>query len=114
MGVKTFSPNAYIRETDGTLRFALIIKKNFRQQNLTIGTSAVKIPTSPLSNRINILIVNNSTNGQILYLGDNTVSSSNGMPLYPRQSLHISIEDDVDIYGIASAAGADIRIVEGS
>ena len=114
MTTRIFSPNEQVRDTDGTLRWSIIIRKTFRQQNLTIGTSAVKIPTSPLSDRINILIVNNSTSGQILYLGDSTVSTANGIPIYPRQSLPITIEDGVDIYGVSSAAGADIRIIEGS
>lgn len=114
MTIRRFSPNENIRDTDGTLRWGLVIRKTLRQQALTIGTSAVKIPTSALSDRINILIVNNSTGGQILYIGDSTVSTANGVPLYPRQSIPITIEDGVEVYGVASAAGADIRILEGS
>lgn len=114
MTTRIFSPNENVRDTDGTLRWGLIIRKTFRQQNLTIGTDSAKLPTSPLSNRISILIVNNSTSGQILYLGDSTVSTANGFPLYPRQSISFYIEDGVDVYGVSSAAGADIRIIETS
>lgn len=109
-----YSPNENVRDADGTLRWGMVIRKALRQQALTIGTSAVKIPTSALSDRINILIVNNSTSGQIFYIGDSTVTTANGVPLYPRQSIPVLIEDNVIIYGIASAAGADIRILEGS
>lgn len=114
MGTRIFSPNEYIRDSDGTLRWGLTTRKTFRQQNLTIGTDSAKIPTSPLSNRITILIFNNSSGGQILYIGDATVSTANGFPLYPRASIQIYIEDEIDIYGVSSAAGADIRLVEGS
>lgn len=111
---KVFSPNENVRDPDGTLRWGLIIRKTFLQQNLTIGTDSAKIPTSPLSNRINILIVNNSTDGQILYIGDSTVSTTNGYPVYIRQAVSFYIEDSVDIYGVSSAAGANIRIIETS
>lgn len=114
MTTRIFSPNENVRDTDGTLRWGLVARKTFRQQNLTVGTDSVKLPTSPLSNRIGILIFNNSSSGQILYLGDSTVSSSNGFPLYPRASIQVSIEDGVDIYGVSSASGADIRIIETS
>ena len=114
MSIRVFSPNENIRDTDGTLRWGLVIRKTILQQAITVGTSAVKLPTSALSNRINILIVNNSTGGQILYLGDSTVTTNDGIPLYPRQSIPITIEDSIDIYGVASAAGANIRILEGS
>ena len=111
---KIFSPNENVRDPDGTLRWGMVIRKTLLQQAITVGTGAVKLPTSALSNRINILIFNNSTSGQILYLGDSTVTTVNGFPLYPRASVYITIEDEVDIYGISSAAGADIRLLEGS
>lgn len=114
MSVKTHTGNEGIRESDGLLFVGLIIRRSIRQQNLTIGTSAVAIPTTALSNRRQLFIFNNSTGGQILYIGDNTVSSTNGFPLYPRASISIAIEDGITVYGISSAAGADIRICEGA
>ncbi len=114
MGTKIFSPNEQVRDTDKTLRWSLTLRKTFRQANLTIGETAAKIPTLPLSDRISILIFNNSTGGQILYLGDATVTTANGFPIYPRASIQIHIEDEIDVYGVSSAAGANIRIVEGS
>ena len=114
MTVRIFSPNENVRDTDGTLRWSLVIRKTFRQTNQTVDTNAAKLPSSPLSTRINILIVNNSTGGQILYIGDSTVTTANGLPIYPRGSMQLSIEDSVDVYAVSSAAGADIRLVEGS
>lgn len=115
MSVKTYTGNEGIREQpDNQLFVGLIIRRSIRQQVMTIGTSAVAIPTTPLSKRRTILIMNNSTSGQILYIGDNTVTSVNGLPLYPRATVRFDIEDGVVIYGISSAAGADIRLVEGA
>lgn len=111
---RPYSPNTgHYDASDGTLRWGLIVRKTLRQENITVGTSAVALPTAALADRINILIVNNSTSGQILYIGDATVSSTNGIPIYPRQSYLLSIEDGVSVYGISSASGADIRVLEG-
>ena len=114
MSVRRFTPNEFLRDTDGTLRWGMVIRKTLLQQALTVGTTAIKLPTSALSDRIGLVIVNNSTSGQILYIGDATVTTANGIPLYPRQSIPIAIEDDVEVYGISSAADADIRILESS
>lgn len=114
MSTRHFTPNENFRDDDGTLRWGMVIRKTLHQQAQTIGATPAKIPLSALSDRINILIVNNSTGGQILYVGDATVSTSNGTPLYPRQGLPLTIEDSVEVWGVASAEGADIRILEGS
>ena len=114
MSVKVFTGNENIRDSDGTLIVGLMVRRTIRQQSVTVGTSAIKIPTSPLSNRVSILIVNSSTSGQIVYIGDATVTSANGFPLRVNASLKVEIEDSVDIYGISSAASADLRIIEGS
>lgn len=112
--IKTFTGIEGSRDSDGELLYGIIIRNTIRQQNITVTTTVVKLPTTPLSKRISLEIFNNSTSGQILYVGDSTVNSTNGRPIYPRSSYLIAIEDDVDIYGIASASGADIRIVEGA
>lgn len=112
--IKTYTGTEGSRDNNSELFLSLLIRKTILQQNLAIGTTAVAIPTSALSQRVTLLIFNNSTSGQILYLGDSTVSSSNGFPIYPRGSIRIDIEDDVTIYGISSALGANIRIIEGA
>lgn len=115
MSIKTFTGNEGTREqTDNKLWVGLIIRRSVKQQAITVGGTAVKLPTSPLSKRKSLLITNYSTGGQILYLGDSTVSTSDGFPLTPRASILLNIEDDIDVYGIASASGADIRIFEGA
>lgn len=115
MSVKTYTGNEGIREqTDNMLFVGMIIRRSIRQQVLTIGTSITAIPTTALSKRRTLIIFNNSTSGQILYIGDNTVSTVNGFPLYPRASMRFDIEDDVIIYGISSAADASVRVLEGA
>lgn len=112
--IKTYTGNEGIRDSSGELIYGLLARNTIRQSQLTIGTSAVALPTTALSKRISIIIFNNSTSGQILYIGDETVSSTNGFPIYPRGALQISLEDKAIIYGISSAADANIRILEGA
>ena len=111
--IKTHTGNEYIRDANGELIYGLILRKSIRQQALTIPTSATKIPTSPLDKRINLLIMNVSTTGAILYIGNSSVTTANGFPVYPRGVLPVSVEDDIDIYGIGTA-DCDIRILEGA
>lgn len=111
MSRKTFAPNEGVRESDSKLWIGLIATRSIRQQAVTVATSATKIPTTPLSNRRTLLIENESAN--VVYLGDSTVTTANGFPIYPRQTMQINIEDDIDIYGIASGSSA-IRVLEGA
>jgi hypothetical protein len=52
MSVRRFTPNEFLRDTDGTLRWGMVIRKTLHQQALTVGTTAIKLPTSALSDRI--------------------------------------------------------------
>lgn len=110
MSVKVYSPNESVRDDDLTLIFGLMVRRTIRQNTVTVGSSATKIPTNPLSNRLSILIMNIGT--EAVYIGDSTVTTANGFPIYPRGSLRIDIEDTIDIYGIASTS-AECRILEG-
>lgn len=114
MTEKSYDASGFRDSDGGVLLNATVIRRTIRQSKLTITTSAVAIPTTPLAKRLSLIIMNNSTSGQILYLGDATVTSVNGFPLYPRASILIQLEDEAEIYGIASAADADIRVLEGA
>ena len=115
MSRKTWAPNEGLREqSDNECFVGLIIRNNIKQQVLTIGATAVAIPTTTLSKRRTLIIMNNSTGGQILYIGNSSVTTADGFPIYPRATIRFDIEDDVEIYGVASAAGAAIHILEGA
>ena len=108
---KGFAPNQGPHYADGIIWLGLSLQRSIRPNAVTVGASPTKIPTSPLSKRKTLLIMNISTN--IVYIGNSAVTTSNGFPIYPRGVLHISIEDNVDIYGIASGNSA-CRILEGA
>lgn len=114
MSLKKFSPMAGVVDNDASLFYGLVVKRNFRQNSVLVSNVIpTKIPGSPLSNRISLTIINNSSD--TIYIGDSTVTTSNGFPLIPRSSLRIDIEDSVDVYGISDGAGtSEMRILEGS
>lgn len=99
------------RNSAGILLYGLIVQEGILQQAISIGASATKIPTTALARRKSLWIFNNATN--VVYIGDSTVSTANGFPLYPHAVMNIQVEDGIDIYGISSVAAQEIRIIEG-
>ena len=109
--LKQYSPNAGILNPALDYLYGLIIQKTVRQTAVSLGGVA-KLPTTALTNRKSLQIFNNS--GDIIYLGDSTVTALTGLPLYPHASINIQIEDGVDMYGISAGAASDIRLLEGA
>jgi hypothetical protein len=109
---KTFTGNEGNRNQVGDLLYGLIVQREVRQTVVSLGAAATKLPTTPIQYRKSLQIFNNS--GDIIYLGNSTVTVLNGYPLYPRASINIQIEDGIDLYGISAGAASDIRILEGS
>lgn len=114
MTQKSYDASGFRDSDGGVLLNATVIRRTIRQSKLTINTSAVAIPTIPLAKRISLVIMNNSISGQIVYLGDASVTTVDGFPLYPRATILVQLEDEATIYGIASAVDADVRIIEGA
>lgn len=113
MSDKRFDGNTSLRDSDPSLTLlnGTMLRRSLRQGTVTVGLTPTKIPASPLSYRLSITIINISAN--IIYLGNSSVTTADGYPLYPRASYIFSIEDEVDIYGIAGAP-SEVRILEGS
>ena len=98
------------RDTDGALIISLMIRRSVRQSAVTIGSTATKIPTTPLARRLSIMIMNTGTT--VVYIGNSSVKTTDGFPLYPRAVLPFTVEDSISIYGIAEVSGS-VRILEG-
>ena len=78
---------------------------------VNVGTTAVKLPTTPLKYRRAIAIFNNDAS-ENLYIGfDSSVTTGTGWPIPPSSSLPMDINGAVEVYGIASST-IDIRILE--
>lgn len=78
---------------------------------ITVGTTATKIPTVPLQYRRAVAIFNASST-ETLYIGFNaSVTTGTGFPIPPSSSLPMDINAEVEVWGIASAS-VDIRILQ--
>lgn len=90
-----------------------IANKSNLQQIVTVGTSAVALPASPLSNRSSMFIQMLSSGK--LYLGSATVTSSGstrGIQLGNGGYVTIDAGPSNAIYGIADAANKDVAVWE--
>lgn len=80
---------------------------------LEVGASAALLPNTALANRRSIILYNGGNN--ILYIGNSSVTSSNGFPIAAGQySPSIDLSDKVDLYGISGGGTLDIRVFESS
>ncbi len=59
MAVKRFDGNTSTRDSDSalTLLIGMMFRRTIRQASVTITTSATKIPSSPLANRLSMIIM---------------------------------------------------------
>ena len=80
--------------------------------SVTVGTSIVKLPDyGQLFNRRAVIIYNNSAN--TIYIGGSEVTVDNGLPI-PASSYSPPIDAGYQliIYGVASQAGNNVRVME--
>lgn len=83
------------------------------QRVITVGTTAVALPTTPLAARKNLMI--QMLSGGELYIGSATVTSSGATrgPMLGRGGfVTLDVSDDIAVYGIANAAGKDVAVLE--
>lgn len=82
---------------------------------LTVGTTAVevKVSTTRLSNRKCVTLFNNGS--VTMYWGfSNTVTTSNGTPIFKNQSVYWEVGPNLAIWVISSLANQEARITEAS
>ena len=87
------------------------IAGKLKPSNITISGAASKIPTTAVTGRITLLITNNGN--ATLYIGDSTVTVSNGTPIEPGEKFPLDLDANVDLYGITAGTSVDIRVLEG-
>ena len=82
-----------------------------RQAAITVGTSAVPLPNNPLNSRRALVIHNNGS--EAIYLGDENVTTGNGLPLAASEKIAFDIQGNVKARVYAIAGGnVDVRILE--
>jgi len=88
------------------------LKGGILSTQVNVGATATALPTTALTNRRLLIVYNNS--GGVIYLGDSTVTVTNGFPLANGGTFEIKLDAGVTLYAIASAANKDVRVFEGA
>jgi len=77
---------------------------------VSVGTTATALPTTALSNRESILIVNNCSATE--YIGGSGVTTSSGIPLAAGDHLSKDAGPSVAFFAIVATGTCDTRVVE--
>lgn len=78
---------------------------------VTVGSSAIKLPTTPLKYRRAMSVYNHSQD--TLYVGFGPgVTTGNGWPVAAGASIALEINAEVLLYGISDGTSSDVRILE--
>jgi hypothetical protein len=106
--------HAWIQQNKvGELRVANKAETAILQQVVTVGTTALPLPATPLTARKNLMV--QMLSGGELYIGSGTVTNTGatrGVQLGRGGFLTLDVSDDVDVYGVANAAGKDVAVLE--
>jgi len=81
------------------------------QKSITVTTSATQVPGTNLTDRRNITFINNAD--QVMYLGDASVTISDGLPMGIGQNISVDASDTVDFFAIVETGTGDMRVLEG-
>jgi hypothetical protein len=89
----------------------LAVNSSILQSVTSVASSVTPIPSSNLLNRECISIANDDSS-TTCYVGNNTVTTANGFPLYAKSSIDLDLGDSVTVYGITSGGTVSIRTLE--
>ena len=96
--------------TIGTLPVAPAMAGAFAIGAVSVDATRDLLPASALSNRKSIAVFNNGT--VTVYLGDVSVTTSNGFPLQPGEKVSMDIANGIALYGITAGTACDVRVLE--
>jgi len=79
---------------------------------VTLGTTTVQLPLTPLPYRRAMSICNNSITATV-YIGfDPDVTTGTGWPLAPKNAISLDVNGQVLVYAVSDAAATDVRVLE--
>lgn len=96
---------------DSNNKPVLVIAQDPVNTAVTVGTSRVKLPTTPLDRRISWMAQNLGPGN--IYVGGSAVTAANGTQVPPGASFPLTVFPSIDLYGISDTTGNDVRIMEG-
>lgn len=77
---------------------------------VTVGTSAVALPTTALTGRKKLYVQNRGA--QSIFLGDSGVTTSSGIEVSKFSTWSDDVGAGVSMYAISGSAGMDVRVLE--
>lgn len=86
---------------------------NFQTSQYPIGTSVTQLTPTPLTGRNSISLRVICTGSNSVYIGPmNTVSVSNGYPLFNGDTIQMDLDDSHTIYAVSGNSGQTVCILE--
>lgn len=104
--------NEGVLDTDRTLVYNLVFKSTLKARNISVSDTATPLPTTPLARRMSIIVQNYGN--VVLFIGASDVTVNDGFPILPRATIQLSVEEEVNIYGIVATGTCAVRILEGA
>lgn len=86
---------------------------SFQTSQYNVTTSVQQLTPSPLVGRSSISLRVTATTGEAIFIGnDNTLTIMSGYPLYNGDTLQMDLDDNHEIWAIASDSGQIVYILE--
>lgn len=111
--VSILDRDANSTSTDGTALvrdLQDVLTTQIANSAVTVTAVATLLPASALSGRKEIIIFHNGSG--TIFIGDVSVTSTNGFPLPANTSISFKVDGTVSIYGIKASGSSDVRILE--
>ncbi len=97
----------------GTVNSELLGLNAFQTSQYSIGTTAVQLTPTPLTNRSSMSIKIVTTGNNIVYIGNSSaVTTSTGYPLFYGDTLQLDLTPSHVIYAIATATNQTAYVLE--
>lgn len=110
MSTKKFAPNDWFKDSTGRTVHDVTVQQQIKTQKITVTATSGKLPTTPLTDRQFVRIMN--IGSSVMYIGGADVTTTNGWQILPFGVETIAIEDTADIYGV-SGGSVDVIVMEG-
>jgi hypothetical protein len=107
---QVYDPNQDVRDSQQRL-VSPRINVSLLPTTIAVGVTAVLLPTNSRANRTFILVQNQGSNP--VFLGDASVTISNGYQLNPFSDITIPCTDQAVVYAVCSQAGNNVSVLEG-
>lgn len=75
---------------------------------VTVGTSAVALPATPLAGR-RVLLVRSPVD---IYIGASGVTTANGFLVAANTTITLEVSEEIVVYGVCGTAGNSVRVLE--